>query len=47
MGDNRTGSFDSRAWEMPYVPVEKIKSKALFDLSFWPDNTRTGLFWVG
>lgn len=43
MGDNRTGSFDSRAWLNPYIPVEKIRSKALVDVAFLPDCTWKGV----
>ena len=43
MGDNRTGSYDSRAWNDPYVPVEKIRSKALVDIAFLPSCTWRGV----
>lgn len=43
MGDNRTGSFDSRAWLNPYIPVEKIRSKALVDIAFLPECTWKGV----
>ena len=43
MGDNRTGSFDSRAWDNPYIPVETIRSKALVDVAFLPQCTWKGV----
>lgn len=43
MGDNRTGSFDSRAWDNPYVPLRKIRSKALVDIAVLPDCTWQGI----
>ena len=43
MGDNRTNSLDSRAWNDPYVPVEKIRAKALVDVAFWPNCTWKGV----
>lgn len=46
MGDNRTGSYDSRAWGNPYVPVEKIKSKALVDIAFLPQCTWKGVHYL-
>lgn len=46
MGDNRTGSYDSRAWYDPYVPVEKIKSKALVDIAFLPQCTWKGVHYL-
>ena len=46
MGDNRTGSYDSRAWGNPYINVEKIKSKALVDIAFLPQCTWKGVHYL-
>ena len=43
MGDNRTGSFDSRAWNQPYIPVEKIRSQAVICVAFLPECTWRGV----
>ena len=43
MGDNRTGSYDSRAWLNPYIPVEQIRSRALVDIAFLPECTWKGV----
>ena len=43
MGDNRTGSYDSRAWLTPYIPVEQIRSQALGDIAFLPECTWKGI----
>lgn len=43
LGDNRTGSLDSRAWNNPYVPAEKIRSRALVAVAFWPSCTWKGV----
>ena len=43
MGDNRTGSYDSRAWLTPYIPVEQIRSQALVDIAFLPECTWKGV----
>ena len=43
MGDNRTGSYDSRAWLTPYIPVEQIRSQALVDIAFLPECTWKGI----
>ena len=42
MGDNRTNSQDSRAWADPYVPVEKIRSRAIVAAAVLPDCTWRG-----
>lgn len=36
MGDNRADSYDSRFWQMPYVPGSKISGKARVTL--WPPS---------
>ena len=43
MGDNRTGSYDSRAWLQPYIPVKDIKSKAFLSIAVLPDCTWRGI----
>lgn len=43
LGDNRPGSFDSRAWNDPYVPVSKIRSKAIVGFAFLPECTWRGV----
>lgn len=43
MGDNRTNSQDSRAWADPYVPVEKIRSRAIVAAAVLPDCTWRGV----
>ena len=43
MGDNRTGSYDSRAWLNPYIPVEQIRSQSLVDIAFLPECTWKGV----
>ena len=43
MGDNRTGSYDSRGWMQPYVPMEKIKAKALVSIAVLPGCTWRGV----
>lgn len=32
IGDNRSGSFDAREWDNPYIPADKIFGKAHFTL---------------
>lgn len=40
MGDNRNESFDSRYWDDPFVPEEKIVAKAV--IRWWP-LTKAGI----
>ena len=41
LGDNRAGSEDTRYWEEPFIPAEKIKARARFTL--WPLSRFGGL----
>lgn len=41
LGDNRSGSFDARSWEQPYITKDKIEGKAIFTL--WPLDNFGGL----
>lgn len=34
LGDNRNASFDSHAWEEPFLPADDVKGKAVF--LYWP-----------
>lgn len=43
MGDHRNDSLDSRFWDDPYVPMEKLKGHALVDFSFLPGTTWKGI----
>lgn len=42
MGDNRDHSKDSRFWESPWLPIERIKGRALFIYWSWDDLSRIG-----
>lgn len=33
MGDNRTGSLDSRYWDEPYVPIENVRAHVMLCIS--------------
>lgn len=33
-GDNRSGSYDARSWDNPYITSDKIEGKAIFTI--WP-----------
>ncbi len=43
MGDNRTGSWDARSWNDPFVPVENVRSHVLLCISFLKDNSWRGV----
>ena len=30
LGDNRNNSFDSKSWDIPYIPRDKLIGKAMF-----------------
>jgi signal peptidase I len=42
MGDNRDHSKDSRFWEDPFLPINRIKGRALFIYFSWHDIKRVG-----
>lgn len=43
MGDNRTGSFDARYWQDPYIPASKLQAKALLTISVGKNHSWTGI----
>ena len=43
LGDHRANYQDSRFWKEPFIPVSKIRARALVDFSLWPGNTWTGV----
>ena len=47
MGDNRTGSDDSRFWRDPYVPEEAVRAKVLLIISPFRDSSWRGIRVVG
>lgn len=47
MGDNRTGSEDSRFWAEPYVPAEAIRARTLLIISPYADSSWRGIRAVG
>lgn len=42
LGDNRDHSKDSRFWNDPFLPIERIKGRALFIYWSWNDIERIG-----
>lgn len=43
MGDNRTGSYDARSWEEPYIPVGNVRSHVMLCVSVLKDNSWRGI----
>lgn len=43
MGDNRTGSYDARSWNEPFVPVSKVRSHVLLCISVLKSNSWQGI----
>ena len=43
MGDNRTGSFDARFWETPYIPVSAIQAKPFVVISIGDSQSWQGI----
>lgn len=46
MGDNRTGSYDSRRWENPYIPVDQIQGRVLLAVSIGSEQSWQGIRWI-
>ena len=40
LGDNRAGSWDSRSWSQPYIPVSKLQARVLVCASVLKDKRR-------
>ena len=45
MGDNRTGSQDSRFWNDPYIPLNQIQGRMLLAISIGPKQSWQGIHW--
>ena len=43
LGDNRTGSWDARSWNTPYIPVSAIQAKPFVIISFGSSQTWQGI----
>lgn len=46
MGDNRTGSYDSRRLQNPYIPVEEIQARVLVAISIGAAQSWQGVHWI-
>ena len=46
MGDNRTGSFDCRAFSQPYIPLEKVQGETLLAISIGSAQSWQGVRWI-
>jgi len=46
MGDNRTGSLDSRFWDDPYMPLNQIQGRMLLAISIGPKQSWQGIHWI-
>ena len=47
MGDNRTGSNDSRFLSQPYIPVDAIQGHMLAAISIGSQQRWQGVRWIG
>lgn len=47
LGDNRTGSHDSRFWDDPYVPVHDIQAQPFIVVSVGEDQSWRGVRLIG
>ena len=47
MGDNRTGSNDSRLLGEPYIPIEAVQARMLVAISVGSDQSWQGVRWIG
>ena len=47
MGDNRTGSNDSRLLGEPYIPIEAVQARMLVAISVGSDQSWQGIRWIG
>ena len=43
MGDNRTGSFDARYWENPYISVYELQARVFLTISVGKNHSWTGI----
>ena len=43
LGDNRTGSYDARFWETPYIPVSAIQAKPFVVISIGDSQSWQGI----
>ena len=46
MGDNRTGSLDSRYWSDPYIPLDQIQGRMLLAISVGSEQSWQGVRWI-
>ena len=46
LGDNRTGSFDARGWNDPYIPFSAIRARVFVAFSFGKDHAWQGVRWM-
>ena len=46
MGDNRTGSLDSRYWNDPYIPLNQLQGRMLLAISIGSKQSWQGVHWI-
>lgn len=46
IGDNRTGSNDSRLLQEPYIPVDQVQGRVLLAISIGSDQSWQGIHWI-